>query len=116
MAVHAGRVLDLLHRVEAGRRPGPLNDLHASPKHVQELLRFVALLLARRAARSTQIIAQIDRMNGRTGSLVKRRFVADPEVDFPVDLAGVVLKRVQDDVAVALVEFSGVRASSIWLG
>lgn len=58
--------------------------------HLQELLTLVTHLLSNSTALSTQVVAQIDCMNGGTGFLVKCGLPTNPVVDLPVQGAAVI--------------------------
>lgn len=60
--------------------------------HLQELLALIAHLLPDGAALGTQVVAQVDSVDGRASFLVECGLPANPVVDLPVEGAAVIQK------------------------
>lgn len=61
-----------------------------------KLFALITHLLPHGPAFGTQVVAQVDRMDGRTRFLVKRGFLADPVEDMPVQGAIIIQAGLRD--------------------
>lgn len=67
---------------EAGRG---LRGVARGQPHLEELVALVPHLLPDAAALGTQVVAEVDGMDGGAGLLVQRGLLPDPVVDLPAE-------------------------------
>lgn len=65
--------------------------------HLEEFIALIPHLLPDAAALGSQVVAEVDGVDGRAGLLVQRGLLPDPVVDLPVERAVLIQEGLEKD-------------------